>query len=53
MSSATHNVVGITRHTMNFDEWCYESDIERKWQNLQDEYGDLVPLLSEYLGCLH
>lgn len=33
---------------MTFDEWCYESDIEAKWQALQDEYGDSVALLSEY-----
>ena len=33
---------------MTFDEWCYESNIETKWQTLHDEYGDAAPLLSEF-----
>lgn len=33
---------------MNFDEWCYETQIEDRWKTLKDEYGDAVPLLSEY-----
>ncbi len=33
---------------MTFEEWCYETDIESKYQALHDEYGDAACLLSEY-----
>jgi hypothetical protein len=33
---------------LTFDQWCYESDVETEWQTLHDEYGDALPLLSEY-----
>lgn len=33
---------------MDFDEWCYESNIEEEYSILHSEYGDAMPLLSEY-----
>ena len=33
---------------LSFEEWCYDSDIEEKYQQFHDEYGDAACLLSEY-----
>lgn len=33
---------------MSFSEWCYESNIEREYELLHDEYGDMMPLLSDF-----
>lgn len=31
-----------------FSEWCFETDIEEKYAQFYDEYGDLACSLSEY-----
>jgi len=33
---------------MDFETWVYESNIEEKYQNFHDEYGDTACLLSDY-----
>jgi len=33
---------------MNFDEFCYESKVEEEYLTLRDEFGDEMPLLSEF-----
>lgn len=33
---------------LSFDQWCWEVDIESKYEAFHDEYGDAACLLSEY-----
>jgi hypothetical protein len=33
---------------LSFEQFVYEFGIEEKWQAYKDEYGDAVPLLSEF-----
>jgi hypothetical protein len=33
---------------LSFTAWCYETDIEGKYKNFHDEYGDAAALLSDY-----
>lgn len=33
---------------LTFSQWCHESDVEREYQRLCDEMGDLATLLSSY-----
>jgi hypothetical protein len=33
---------------MDFETWVYKSNIEEKYQNFHDEYGDAAGLLSDY-----
>ena len=36
---------------LSFSEWCYETDIEAKYEAFHDEYGDLAASLPEYKEC--
>jgi hypothetical protein len=33
---------------LSFEQWCYDVDIESKYESFHDEYGDVACLLSEY-----
>ena len=33
---------------LSFYEWCEESNIEQKYQQFHDEYGDSAGFLSDY-----
>lgn len=33
---------------LSFDQWCWEVDIESKYEAFRNEYGDAACLLSEY-----
>jgi hypothetical protein len=33
---------------LSFEQWCYEVDIESKYEAFHDEYGDAACLLSMY-----
>jgi hypothetical protein len=37
-----------TVEPLTFSQWKYESDIESKYNNFHDEYGDAAALLSQY-----
>lgn len=33
---------------MSFDEWCYDTNIEDKYEVFHGEYGDAACMLSDY-----
>lgn len=33
---------------LSFSQWCHEVDIESKYEDFRNEYGDLACLLSDY-----
>ena len=33
---------------LSFSEWCYENNIEEKYKQFHDEYGDAACSLNEY-----
>ncbi len=33
---------------LSFSEWCYKNNIEEKYKQFHDEYGDAACSLNEY-----
>lgn len=38
---------------LSFSEWCYETDIEDRYRQFHDEYGDSACSLSEYKDWMY
>jgi hypothetical protein len=36
------------KEPLSFYDWCYDNDIEEKYQMFHDEYGDAACSMTEY-----